>query len=122
MMHLRRMSILAVSTVAAFAVGVAPAAAHFCYHNDLTPQATAGMLGSNAYTSFGELAFQFTGLCPAGIEVLADAAGITVDTPIHSRTVMAGGLAKQGRSNPAIGHLDFEAIDAAFPDAVAACG
>lgn len=121
MMHLRRLSTLAVSTVAALALGVAPAAAHFCYHNDLTPQATAGMLGSNAYVSFGELAFEFTGLCPAGIEVLADAARVTVDTPIHTRTVMAGGLAKKGRSNKAIGHLDFGAIDAAFPAAAAAC-
>jgi hypothetical protein len=121
-MHLRRLSTVAVSSVAALAVGVAPAAAHFCYHNDLTPQAAAGMLRSNAYVSFGDMAFEFTGLCPAGIEVLADAAGITVDTPIHARTVMAGGLAKKGRSNPAINHLDFEAIEAAFPDAAAACG
>ena len=98
------------------------AAAHFCYHNDLTAQATAGMLQSNGYTSFGALAAEFTGLCPAGIEVLADAAGVTVDTPIHARAVMAGGLEAKGCSNPAIGHLDFAAIDAAFPDVVAACG
>jgi hypothetical protein len=120
-MHVRRLSTLAVPTIAAIALGVAPAAAHFCYHNNLTPQSTAGMLGSNAYVSFGALAAEFTGLCPAGIEVLADAAGVTVDTPIHARAVMAEGVAKQGRSNPAISHLDFEAIDAAFPAAVAAC-
>jgi len=120
-MRIRSLSTVAVGTVAAIALGVSPAAAHFCYHNDLTPQAAAGMLGSNGYTSFGALAFQFTRLCPAGIAVLADAAGITVNTPIHARAVMAGGLAKQGRSNPSIRHLNFDAIGAAFPDAEAAC-
>ena len=121
-MKVHRLAIVAVATLGSIGLGVGPAAAHFCYHNNLTAQATAGMLQSNAYVSFGDLATEFTGLCPAGVQVLADAAGVTVDTPIHARTVMAGGLAKQGGSNPAIGHLDFEAIDAAFPDAVAACG
>jgi len=119
---IHRLAILTVATVASIGLGVGPAAAHFCYHNNLTAQATAGMLQSNGYTSFGALAAEFTGLCPAGIQVLADAAGVTVDTPIHARAVMAGGLEAKGRSNPAIGHLDFAAIDAAFPDAVAACG
>ena len=121
-MHLRRLPTLAIPTAAALALGVTPAAAHFCYHNNLTPQAAAGMLGSQAYVSFGELAGEITGLCPAGVEVLANAAGVSMDTPIHARTVMAGGLAKKGSSNPAISHLDFEAIEAAFPDAMAACG
>ena len=120
-MHLRRLSTLAVPIIAGIALGVAPASAHFCYHNNLTPQAATGMANSNGYTTFGEIALEFTGLCPAGIQVLADAAGVTVDTPIHARTVMAGGVAKQGRSNPSISHLDFDAIDAAFPAAIAAC-
>jgi hypothetical protein len=120
-MHVRRFSIPVVAAVAGIAIGVAPASAHFCYQNDLTPQAAAGMLGGSGFTSFGELVFRFTGLCPAGIEVLADAAGVSVDTPIHAHAVMAGGAAEQGRSNPAISHLDFAAIDAAFPAAVDAC-
>lgn len=120
-MKIHRLVIVAAATVGSLALGVGPAAAHFCYHNHLTAQATAGMLKSNAYTSFGDLAAEVTGLCPAGVQVLADAAGVTVDTPIHARAVMAGGLAAKGGSNPAISHLDFDAIDAAFPDAVAAC-
>lgn len=116
-MKMHRLAILAVATVGSLGLGVGPAAAHFCYHNNLTAQATAGMLQSNGYTSFGDLATEFTGLCPAGVQVLADAAGVTVETPIHARAVMAA-----GHSNPAIGHLDFDAIDGAFPDAVAACG
>ena len=115
-MKIHRLAILTVTTVASIGLGVGPAAAHFCYHNNLTPQAAAGMLHSNGYMSFGELASEVTGLCPAGVQVLADAAGVTVDTPIHARAVMA-----HGRSNPAIGHLDFDAIDAAMPDAAAAC-
>ena len=34
---------------------------------------------------------------------------------------MASGAEFQGKDAPGISHLDFEAIDAAFPDAVAAC-
>ena len=120
-MKIHRLAMLTVATVASIGLGAGPAAAHFCYHNNLTPQAAAGLLQSQGYTSFGALAAEFTGLCPAGIQILANAAGVTVDTPIHAHAVMAGGLEAKGRSNPAIGHLDFAAIDAAFPDAAAAC-
>ena len=120
-MKIHRLAILTVATVASIGLGAGPAAAHFCYHNNLTAQAAAGMLKSNGYTSFGALAAEITGLCPGGVQVLADAAGVTVDTPIHARAVMAGGLEPKDRSNPAIGHLNFDAIDAAMPDAVAAC-
>ncbi len=120
-MHVRRLVTITAGAIAAIALGVAPASAHFCYNNNLTPQAAQGMGGSNGFAAFGELALEFTGLCPAGLEVLADAAGVTLDTPIHARAVMAGGVAKKGGSNPAIGYLDFDAIDAAFPAAEAAC-
>jgi hypothetical protein len=116
-MTYRRIVISGVAAVAALLVTAVPADAHFCYKNKLTPQAAAGMARSQGFVTFGELAFQFTGLCPAGIEVLADAAGVTTGTPIHARAVMAGGSG----GNKAIRHLDFDAIDAAFPDAVAAC-
>ncbi|MGI8901862.1 MAG: hypothetical protein ACR2HA_13225 [Nocardioides sp.] len=79
------------------------------------------MAGSATWSTFGELAFQFTGLCPAGIEILADAAGATTGTLINGHGLMAGGLAMQGRSNTAISYLDFAAIDAATPAAEAAC-
>jgi hypothetical protein len=52
--------------------------------------------------------------------VLADAAGISVLTPINAHAVMAGALSR-GKDARGISHLDFDAIDAAFPKAVAAC-
>ena len=55
------------------------------------------------------------------IRVLAGAAGISVETPIKVRAVMAGGAESQGKDARGISHLDFEAIDVAFPNAVAAC-
>lgn len=117
----RRASTIAVPIVAGVALAIAPASAHFCYVNNMTPQAAAGASSSNGFASFGELAFEFTGLCPAGIQVLADAAGVSVDTPINLHAVMAGGAESRGNDAPGISHLDFGAIDAAFPDAVAAC-
>ncbi|UUZ58911.1 hypothetical protein [Nocardioides sp. B-3] len=87
----------------------------------MTPQGMAGASSSNGFASFHVLAFEFTGLCPAGIRVLADAAGISVDTPINLHAVMAGGAEFRGKDARGISHLDFEAIDAAFPDAIAAC-
>lgn len=116
-MTYRRIAISGAAAIAALLVTAVPADAHFCYKNKLTPQAAAGMARSQGFVTFGEIAFEFTGLCPAGIQILADAAGVTTSTPIHARAVMASGSG----GNPAISHLDFDAIDAAFPDAVAAC-
>lgn len=121
-MHVRRPLTVLATTVASLALAAGPASAHFCYHNDLTPQAAAGMAGSSGYVTFGALASQFLDLCPAGVQIVADAAGVTPDTLINAHGLMAGGLEKQGRSNKAISHLDFAAIEAATADASAACG
>ena len=66
---------------------------------------------------FGVLAAQITGWCPAGVQILADAAGVTTDTLINPHGLMAGPT----DGNKAISHLDFAAIDAAMPAAGAAC-
>lgn len=121
-MSFRRPLTVLAAAAASLAVAAGPASAHFCYHNNLNANAAAGMLGSNGYATFAELALEETGLCPAGIQVLATAAGVTTGTLIKAHGVMAGGLAKQGRENKPIGHLDFAAIEAAFPAAAAACG
>jgi hypothetical protein len=71
-MLVRRISIIGVGTVAAVALGLGPAGAHFCYANNMTPQAMAGASASSGFLSFHDLAAEFTGLCDAGIEVLAD--------------------------------------------------
>ena len=120
-MFIRRISTVAVGTVTALALGLGPASAHFCYVNHMTPQAIAGASNSNGFASFHDLAFEFTGLCDDGIQVLANAAGVSVATPINLHAVMAGGAQSRGKDARGISHLNFEAIDAAFPDAVDAC-
>jgi hypothetical protein len=120
-MFVRRISTIAIGTAVAVALGLGPAGAHFCYVNHMTPQGMAGASHSHGFSSFHDLAFEFTGLCDAGIQVLADAAGISVDTPINVHAVMASGAELQGNDARGISHLDFDAIDAAFADAVAAC-
>ena len=120
-MFVRRISTIAIAMAATVALGLGPASAHFCYVNKMTPQGMAGASNSNGFASFHDLAFEFTGLCDAGIQVLADAAGISLDTPINMHAVMANGAESQGKDARGISHLDFEAIDAAFPDAAAAC-
>ncbi len=104
-----------------FALTAGTASAHFCYFTEANVNAEMGRAGAKAFTTFGALAFEFTGLCDEGIDVLADAAGISATTTIHSRAVMAGGALRTGKNIKPISHLDFEAIDAAFPDAMAAC-
>ncbi len=113
----------AVATGTAVVLAAGPASAHFCFKTSLNERAAQGMAGSSNWRSFGDLAFEFTGLCPAGIQVLADAGGVTVDTLINGHGTMAGGTLKKGErgGNKAISYLDFEGIDAAFPAAAAAC-
>ena len=120
-MFVRRLSTIGVGAVAAVTLGLGPASAHFCYVNNMTPRAMAGASNSNGFVSFHDLAFEFTGLCDAGIQVLADAAGVSVDTPINVHAVMASGAESRGKDARGISHLDFAAIEAAFPDAVDAC-
>jgi hypothetical protein len=118
----RRALTTGVATVAAVALMAGQANAHFCFKEEQNARSAEGKGGSAGWFTFAELALQETGLCPAGIEVLADAAGVTPSTTIHAHAVMAGGtLKKESGGNKAIGHLDIDAIIAAIPDGVAAC-
>lgn len=117
----RRLLTAVAATTTVFALTAGSASAHFCYFTEANVNAELGRAGSNGFVTFGELAAEITGLCSAGVEVLADAAGISTTTNIHARTVMAGGALRNGKSVKPISHLDFDAIDAAFPDAIAAC-
>jgi hypothetical protein len=109
-MLVRRLCTIAGATVATIAMTAGAASAHFCYFGDPNPKGNAGRLGSNGFRSFESIATEFTGLCPAGIQVLADAAGVELDTAINGHGVMAGPT----NGNKAISHLDFAAIDAAL--------
>jgi hypothetical protein len=121
---IRRMVTTGIATVAAVGLATAPASAHFCFKTNLNERAAQGMAGSANWVSFGDLAAEITGLCPEGIEILADAGGVTVDTLINGHGTMAGGTLRKGTDSgtPSISHLDFDAIDAAFAEAEAACG
>jgi hypothetical protein len=120
-MFVRRISTITVGTAAALALGLGSASAHFCYVNNMTPQAMAGASNSNGFESFHDIASEFTGLCDAGIQVLADAAQISPDTPINMHAVMASGAEFRGKNARGISHLNFGAVEAAFPAAAEAC-
>ncbi len=120
-MYMRRIITVAVGAITTFSLGLGPASAHFCYVNNMTPQAIAGAGNSNGFATFHDLALEFTGLCDAGIQVLAEAANVSVSTPINVHAVMAGGALSRGKNARGISHLDFEAIEGAFQDAADAC-
>ena len=56
-------------------------------------------------------------LVEGNITLLADAVGVTTSTLINAHGVMAGPT----EGNKAISHLDFAALEAAIPAALAAC-
>ena len=109
-MLVRRLSTVAVTAAAVVALSATSASAHFCYFSNPNPNGDAGRGGSHGFVPFGVLAGQITGLCPAGVQVLADAADVELGTLINAHGVMAGPTA----GNKAISHLDFGAIDAAI--------
>jgi hypothetical protein len=117
-MFLRRAAVVLAGATTAIALSATSATAHFCFNAHAVQQGAQGMADSNGFASFEELAFEFTGLCPEGIEILADAAGVETWTAINVRTVMASGAVGKSQG---ISHLDFDAIDAATPAAIAAC-
>lgn len=122
---LRRALLTGVGTVAIVGIAAAPANAHFCFKTNLNAMAAQGMAGSANWVPFGELAAQFLpDLCPAGIQHLATASGVTTSTLINTHGTMAGGTLKKGAGSgtKSISHLDFDAIDAAVPGAFALCG
>lgn len=116
-MFFRRLSTVAAGASAIIVLSATASSAHYCYFTNPNPNADAGRAGSQAFVPFGTLAAQVTGLCPAGVQVLADAAGVTTNTLINAHGLMAG---PTGGNKP-IAHLNFGAIEAAFGDAAAAC-
>lgn len=118
----RRLLTTTAATVAIVGLAAAPASAHFCFNTKMSERAQQAAEGSPVWVSFEDLATEVTGLCPAGVQILADASGAELDSLINTRATMAGGTTmKEDPGTPGISHLDFEAIDAAFPEAAAAC-
>lgn len=110
------------AAAASIAMTAGTASAHFCYVSNANAKAIQGMAGSNGFVTFGELAnFFLPDLCQEGVEHLAGAAGVSTGTPINAHAVMAGGTLGKDKGANGISHLNFEAIDAAVPDAYALC-
>ena len=115
-MLVRRLSTIAAVAATIVVLTATAASAHFCYFSNPNPNGDAGRAGSNGFVSFGAIAAS-EGFCPAGAEILADAVGVTTSTLINAHGVMAGPT----DGNKAISHLDFAALEAAIPAALAAC-
>jgi hypothetical protein len=121
---LRRALMTGAGAVAIVGLAAAPANAHFCFKTNLNAIAAEGMAGSANWVSFGDLAAQFLpDLCPEGIALLATAGGVTTSTPINTHGTMAGGTLRKGEDagTSSISYLNFDAIDAAVPDAYKLC-
>lgn len=116
-MLIRRLSTIVAGASAIVVLSATASSAHYCYFTNPNPNADAGRAGSQGFMPFGEFAAMVTGLCPAGVEVLADAADVSMSTLINAHGLMAGPTG----GNKAISHLDFAALDGAMGDAAAAC-
>ena len=119
--HLRRALTTSTAAFGIVVLTAGAASAHFCYRDGLNPTAAAANAGSPNWVSLDSMIEQFLpGLCPAGADLVKDAFGASGDVLIHQHGVMAGGNAKQGKSNPAISHLAFPESDAEFEELVEA--
>jgi MFS family permease len=121
---LRRALMTGAGAVAIVGLATGPANAHFCFKTSLNAKAAQGMAGSANWVSFGALAAEFLpDLCEEGIEHLATAGGVTTSTLINTHGTMAGGTLRKGADagTPSISYLNFEALDAAVPDAFELC-
>jgi hypothetical protein len=120
---LRRAVMTSVATVGIFGLAVGQASAHFCFKENLNEKAAQKIGKSANWVSFGDLAFEFTGLCPEGIEILAEGGGVTTSTMINTHGTMAGGTLKKGpdAGTKSISYIDFAGLEAAEDDAIAAC-
>ena len=121
----RRAATTAGATVAIVALTAGTASAHLCYRENLNPTAAARNAGNPNWMSVDQMIATLPGLCPAGATAIKTAFGASGDALINQHGVMAGGNAKQGKSNPAISHLNFPESDAEFEalvgQAFAAC-
>lgn len=120
---LHRVLLTGAGTVAALALTAGTASAHFCYKTDVNPASWEGKNGSQNWMSFSELVATHIGpVCDEGVEIIAAGAGVTPTTLINTHGTMAGGtLKKEQPGTKAISYLDFAGLEAAIPDAIAAC-
>jgi hypothetical protein len=118
-MFARRLSIITGATTAAVLLSSGAALAHGCYFTNPNPNADANRAHTKAFMSFTDMAHMFIApdFCAEGIEILAEAAGITPETMINGRGMMAGGSG----GNKAIQHMDFAGLEANMQLAMDTC-
>jgi hypothetical protein len=107
-----------VAAVAASVVALSagPALAFECFNANRSSTGNAAAAGSAALMSFQEALEQFAGLCPAGAQhVIAGLDGLGYDTSllINGRSLMAGGLEKNGKGETKL--HDGQGIDHLSP-------
>lgn len=106
--------------------GTGSAWAHECFNVKRSATGNIGATGSQGWSTFAEDAREILGpICDAGVAVLAEAGGVTPDTPILSHATMASRTTRNGPGGtPAIQYLDLfssTGIIQAIPSAFAAC-
>ncbi len=118
MNRIGRLTVATASAGVLLVAGAGSAFAHECFNAKRSANGNAGAAGSAGWNTFAEdAAFFFPGLCAAGVEILADAAGVTPETPVLAHATMASGVG----GNSAIHYLDLDSLFAAVPSAMAAC-
>ncbi len=123
---LRRVGTVTVATGTILVMAAGPAMAHFCYNTKRSEQGNRAAAGSNGWQSFADAVRMHLppASCPAGIQLLATAAGVTPTTLILEHSTLAQGTFRHkpsGPGNAAVSYLDFAALEAAIPQAIGAC-
>src|SRR5688572_744864 len=92
-----RLAIASASAGVLLVAGAGSAFAHECFNAKRSATGNAGAAASQGWNTFAEdAAFFFPGLCDEGIAILAEAAGVTPDTPILAHSTMASGTRGEG--------------------------
>jgi hypothetical protein len=100
---IRKASVLAIAIVAVLGLTCTSAFAFECYNASRSAQGNASVAEhSNTFATLGDILAdpEIVGLCPEGVEfVLAgmEALGYRTDVLINGRTLMAGGLERNGK-------------------------
>lgn len=111
-----KLTVGAVSSVAAFTLATGPAFAHYCYNASRSDRGNEAAAKSQALSSIGEL-LAADGLCPEGVDYVLDGlagAGFDTHALINVRAVMAAGLEQNHPEKLADGsgidHFDLNAV------------
>ena len=123
---LRRIGLVFTGVTLSIVLAAGPAFAFECYNANRSAQGNASAAGAPALASFFEILTdpEVVGLCPAGAEFVISEVGelgFRTDVLINFRTLMAGGLVRNGtgetklHDGKGIDHLSEEFFAAVDP-------